>query len=60
MFMSTHYAGEELNMKFEDREPWKKVFGPTFVYLNSVSTKKDLQKLWVDAKEQVCTYIYMV
>ncbi|KAG6702606.1 hypothetical protein I3842_07G043700 [Carya illinoinensis] len=53
MFMSTHYAGEELNMKFEDGEPWKKVFGPIFVYLNSVSTKKDLQKLWADAEDQM-------
>ncbi|XP_035551432.1 rhamnogalacturonate lyase-like isoform X2 [Juglans regia] len=53
MFMSTHYAGEELNMKFENGEPWKKVFGPIFVYLNSVSTKKDLQKLWADAKDQM-------
>jgi rhamnogalacturonan endolyase len=53
MFMSTHYSGKDLEMKFEDREPWKKVFGPIFVYLNSVSSKNDSQKLWEDAKNQV-------
>ncbi|KAE7995833.1 hypothetical protein FH972_000598 [Carpinus fangiana] len=53
MFMSTHYSGKDLEMKFEDREPWKKVFGPIFVYLNSVSSKNDSQKLWEDATKQM-------
>ncbi|GLT70929.1 hypothetical protein SLA2020_429780 [Shorea laevis] len=53
MFMSTHYSGKDLEMKFEDGEPWKKVFGPIFVYLNSASTENDSQKLWENAKEQM-------
>lgn len=60
MFMSTHYSGKDLEMKFEEGEAWKKVFGPIFVYLNSVSSENDSQKLWVDAKEQVYIYIYMI
>lgn len=51
MFFSTHYAGPNLGIKFEEGEPWKKVFGPVAVYLNSV----DLEPLalWADAKEQM-------
>jgi rhamnogalacturonan endolyase len=52
--MSAHYSGIDLEMKFKDGEPWKKVFGPIFVYMNSVSHQNDYQKLWVDAKEKVC------
>uniref|UniRef100_A0A2N9EFC9 rhamnogalacturonan endolyase n=1 Tax=Fagus sylvatica TaxID=28930 RepID=A0A2N9EFC9_FAGSY len=53
MFVSTHYAGKESGMKFENGEPWKKVFGPSFIYLNSVSQGEDPLKLWADAKEQM-------
>ena len=53
VFMSAHYSGIDLEMKFKDGEPWKKVFGPIFVYMNSVSHQNDYQKLWVDAKEKV-------
>lgn len=53
MFVSTHYAGRDAEMKFEDGEPWKKVFGPVFVYLNSVSNESDALQLWRDAKQQV-------
>ncbi|XP_076930910.1 uncharacterized protein LOC143595882 [Bidens hawaiensis] len=54
MFFSTHYAGAGLGMQFRDGEPWKKVFGPVFIYLNSVTTKKDSHlSLWDDAKLQM-------
>ncbi|KAG9149624.1 hypothetical protein Leryth_023237 [Lithospermum erythrorhizon] len=53
MFFSTHYAGESMGVKFEDGEPWKKVFGPVFVYLNSVSPTDNPTSLWADAKEQM-------
>ncbi|KAK2975653.1 LOW QUALITY PROTEIN: hypothetical protein RJ640_000678 [Escallonia rubra] len=53
MFFSTHYAREHLRLKFSDGEPWKMVFGPVFVYLNSVSHDEDPLTLWADAKEQM-------
>ncbi|CAK7352736.1 unnamed protein product [Dovyalis caffra] len=52
MFTSTHYAGKDLNTAYRNGEPWKKVLGPVFVYLNSVSPKEDPSMLWEDAKEQ--------
>ncbi|KAF7128905.1 hypothetical protein RHSIM_Rhsim10G0175400 [Rhododendron simsii] len=55
MFFSTHYAGESLAIKLRSGEPWKKVFGPVFVYLNSASPDEDVQTLWEDAKEQMLT-----
>ncbi|KAK4356335.1 hypothetical protein RND71_025306 [Anisodus tanguticus] len=54
MFFSTHYGGEILGLKFRDGEPWRKVFGPVFVYLNSLSAdEQDTLTLWTDAKEQM-------
>ncbi|XP_059307364.1 uncharacterized protein LOC132058946 isoform X2 [Lycium ferocissimum] len=54
MFFSTHYAGEILGLKFRDGEPWRKVFGPVFVYINSLSSdEEDTLTLWTDAKEQM-------
>lgn len=54
MFFSTHYAGEALALQFRDGEPWRKVFGPVLVYLNSLSPdEQDTLTLWADAKEQV-------
>lgn len=53
MFFSTHYAGIDLGMKFREGEPWKKVFGPVFIYLNSVTTEDNPLSLWSDAKEEV-------
>ncbi|XP_059631230.1 probable rhamnogalacturonate lyase B [Cornus florida] len=53
MFVSAHYAGEDHVVKFEAGEPWKKVCGPVFVYLNSVLDNNDADKLWYDAKEQM-------
>jgi rhamnogalacturonan endolyase len=54
MFVSTHYAGKDVRVNFEEGEPWKKVFGPIFVYLNSASSQNNPQQvLWENAKEQV-------
>ncbi|KAL8096326.1 hypothetical protein AgCh_037332 [Apium graveolens] len=53
MFLSAHYAGEDLCPKFEQGEPWKKVFGPVFIYLNSVMDGNDPLTLWDDAKTQM-------
>lgn len=56
MFVSTHYAGKEVTMAFGEGETYKKVFGPVFVYLNSVPNKSQFRSLWSDAVEQVYTY----
>lgn len=53
MFVSTHYAGKEVTMAFEDGESYKKVFGPVFVYLNTDSSENDNSTLWSDAVQQV-------
>ncbi|KAM7275215.1 hypothetical protein ACFE04_017081 [Oxalis oulophora] len=53
MFTSTHYAGIETNTSYQVGEPWKKVFGPVLVYLNSLSDKDAYAKLWADAKRQM-------
>jgi len=54
MFLSAHYAGEDIVLKLQPNEPWKKVFGPTFVYLNNLLDHEDpLAQLWEDAKFQV-------
>lgn len=51
MFLSGHYAGQDLVPKWRGGEPWKKVFGPVYIYLNSGST--DPLVLWEDAKIKV-------
>lgn len=53
MFVSAHYGGNDLVIKFDEGEAWKKVFGPVFMYLNSISTSEDPITLWEDAKKQV-------
>ncbi|CAA3026480.1 probable rhamnogalacturonate lyase B [Olea europaea subsp. europaea] len=53
MFISAHYAGIDLVPKFGEGEPWKKVFGPVFMYLNSNMEGDDPLSLWEDAKKQV-------
>ena len=58
MFLSAHYGGEELVLKLNPDEPWKKVFGPVFFYLNSVPNGTDPLSLWEDAKIQVF-FIYL-
>ncbi|KAL4558971.1 hypothetical protein LXL04_031097 [Taraxacum kok-saghyz] len=52
VFVGAHYAGEDLVPKFSQGEPWKKVFGPIFIYLNSVLEGEDSLSLWDDAKRQ--------
>ncbi|KAK7301084.1 hypothetical protein RJT34_11944 [Clitoria ternatea] len=53
MFLSAHYAGEDIVLKLQPNEAWKKVFGPTFVYLNTLSEGDDSLQLWEDAKYQM-------
>ncbi|XP_061359356.1 probable rhamnogalacturonate lyase B [Gastrolobium bilobum] len=53
MFLSAHYAGEDIVLKLQPNEPWKKVFGPTFVYLNTLLDDEDPLMLWEDAKNQM-------
>lgn len=54
MFLSAHYAGEDMVMKVKAGESWKKVFGPVFTYFNSLPDKtSDPLSLWQDAKDQV-------
>ncbi|XP_048437462.1 probable rhamnogalacturonate lyase B isoform X2 [Pyrus x bretschneideri] len=57
MFLSAHYSGEDLVMKLKPDEPWKKVFGPVFIYLNSKSDATDPSLLWDDAKKQMMTEV---
>ncbi|KAF2299820.1 hypothetical protein GH714_003616 [Hevea brasiliensis] len=52
MFLSAHYVGEDMVLKFKHGEPWKKVFGPVFIYLNTLLDENDPLLLWEDAKEQ--------
>ncbi|KAK2998244.1 hypothetical protein RJ639_024275, partial [Escallonia herrerae] len=52
-FVTSHYAGEDLVVKFGAGEIWKKVFGPVFIYLNSVSDGAQALSLWDDAKYQM-------
>ncbi|PON59606.1 Rhamnogalacturonate lyase [Parasponia andersonii] len=57
MFLSGHYAGQDLAPKFRAGEPWKKVFGPVFIYLNSAPIGDDPFWLWEDAKIQMMTEV---
>ncbi|KAL5779943.1 hypothetical protein ACOSQ2_010680 [Xanthoceras sorbifolium] len=52
-FHSSHYVGRHFGMKIEKNEAWKKIYGPFFVYVNSVPTPGDKGKLWEDAKKQL-------
>ncbi|XP_028769118.1 rhamnogalacturonate lyase B-like isoform X1 [Neltuma alba] len=53
MFVSTHYGGKEVTMAFQEGETYKKVFGPVFVYLNSLSSNEDPHTLWPDAVQRM-------
>ncbi|XXG55814.1 hypothetical protein AAC387_Pa03g3399 [Persea americana] len=57
MFLSAHYSGDDLVPKFHDGEPWKKVFGPVFIYVNSTFDRTDPRILWEDAKLQMLTEV---
>ncbi|KAL6207132.1 hypothetical protein ACLB2K_024377 [Fragaria x ananassa] len=52
MFQGTHYLGLDMVAQFEEGETWKKVFGPVFIYLNSIPDATKAHKLWTDAKKQ--------
>ncbi|XP_010530574.2 PREDICTED: uncharacterized protein LOC104807150 isoform X3 [Tarenaya hassleriana] len=55
MFLSAHYAGEDMVMKIKAGEAWKKVFGPVFTYLNCLpdGVTDSISSLWRDAKNQM-------
>ncbi|KAK4843441.1 hypothetical protein QYF36_008065 [Acer negundo] len=53
MFTSIHYGGKEINTEFRNGEAWKKVLGPSLVYLNSAPSKNKQLTLWTDAKTQM-------
>ncbi|XP_039009632.1 rhamnogalacturonate lyase-like [Hibiscus syriacus] len=56
MFTSTHYTGTDMNVFYKNGEPWKKVFGPVFIYLNSAASDPNQgyrKTLWNDAKRQL-------
>ncbi|KAL3323492.1 hypothetical protein AABB24_037902 [Solanum stoloniferum] len=54
IFVSRHFAGDDLVIKFQQGEPWKKVIGPVFLYLNSNSSAMDNPTiLWDDAKRRM-------
>lgn len=53
MFLSAHYAGEDIVLKLQPNEAWKKVVGPVFLYLNTLVDGEDSLWLWEDAKDQV-------
>ncbi|XP_057773240.1 probable rhamnogalacturonate lyase B isoform X1 [Salvia miltiorrhiza] len=59
MFVSAHYGGEDLVLKFGEGEAWNKVFGPVFIYLNSTNSQpqQDPLSLWEDAKQQALEQI---
>ncbi|GMI68727.1 rhamnogalacturonan lyase6 [Hibiscus trionum] len=56
MFVSAHYAGNDMDSFYRKGNPWKKVFGPVFIYLNSASPDPNQgyrNTLWNDAKRQL-------
>ncbi|XP_062029904.1 probable rhamnogalacturonate lyase B [Rosa rugosa] len=54
VFSSSHYATEQLCLKFKQGEAWKKVYGPVYVYLNLAGPTRDpTTTLWHDAKQQM-------
>ncbi|XP_057980277.1 probable rhamnogalacturonate lyase B [Malania oleifera] len=53
MFVSVHYAGKSTALQFRNGEPWKKVFGPVFMHLNSAPSDQTPSLLWNDAKAQM-------
>ncbi|KAE8671498.1 Cinnamyl alcohol dehydrogenase 6 [Hibiscus syriacus] len=56
MFVSGHYAGNDMDTFYQKGNPWKKEFGPVFIYLNSASPDQNhgyRDTLWNDAKRQL-------
>ncbi|XP_050234908.1 probable rhamnogalacturonate lyase B isoform X2 [Mercurialis annua] len=58
MFLSAHYSGEDMVLKIKPGEPWKKVFGPVFMYLNTLVDQNNALLLWEDAKLQMLTEVH--
>lgn len=57
VFLSGHYAGKYMETHVGHNEPWKKVFGPVFIYLNSAADGDDPLWLWEDAKIQMMSEV---
>ncbi|CAI0464050.1 unnamed protein product [Linum tenue] len=57
MFLSAHYAGDEMVLKLKPGEPWKKVLGPVFMHLNTTTDGRDPLSLWEDAKRQMAVEV---
>ncbi|KAI3832437.1 hypothetical protein MKX03_020671 [Papaver bracteatum] len=53
VFLSSHYMGQDKIPMFGNGEPWKKVYGPVFLYLNSAPPSTNESALWDDANEQL-------
>ncbi|OVA17592.1 Rhamnogalacturonate lyase [Macleaya cordata] len=53
VFLSSHYMGQDAIPIFQNGEPWKKVFGPVFIYLNTGPPGTNETALWDDADKQV-------
>ncbi|CAN1131704.1 Rhamnogalacturonate lyase [Linum perenne] len=54
VFHSTHYTGADMMIPFQANEIWKKVYGPVFIYINSLDQVTEQQiPLWDDAKNQL-------
>ncbi|KAK9090224.1 hypothetical protein Sjap_023401 [Stephania japonica] len=53
VFFSAHYMGQNEVPMFRNGEPWKKVFGPVFIYLNSGPAGTHGRELWKDANNQM-------
>ncbi|XP_026420751.1 probable rhamnogalacturonate lyase B [Papaver somniferum] len=59
VFHSSHYMGQHKLPIFGNGEPWKKVYGPVFIYhyktmyLNSAPPSTNESALWDDANEQL-------
>ncbi|GAA0160628.1 lyase [Lithospermum erythrorhizon] len=51
-FFTGHYIGRDMGVNIEEGQPWKKVFGPVSIYLNS-DNNNEPQTLWRDAKRQM-------
>ncbi|KAI3832435.1 hypothetical protein MKX03_020669 [Papaver bracteatum] len=53
VFFSSHYMGQDKIPMFGNGEPWKKVYGPVFLYLNTDPHCTNESALWDKAKEQL-------
>ncbi|KAI3832432.1 hypothetical protein MKX03_020666 [Papaver bracteatum] len=53
VFFSSHYMGQDKIPMFGNGEPWKKVYGPVFLYLNTDPHCTNESALWDEAKEQL-------